>query len=164
MKPPSPGRGVGLSVTAHNMAEANLLALYERLGTWRAVGSSLGVSGGMAYRVAMQGYEPKAPRIRQRLGLPLMAGDALIMGTPVTCRCGRVFVGRWGERRRICPICRPAKATRPSRTLATRRRRGLPNGNQRPQRAAKRVGKDARPIEHHDHPRQDPQSKHLLDE
>jgi hypothetical protein len=91
------------------MAPADLQALYERLGTWRAVAASLGVSAGMAYRVAVHGYEPKDPRIRQRLGLPLMAGDVIVMGSPVTCRCGRTFIGRWGDRRRTCPVCRPPR-------------------------------------------------------
>jgi hypothetical protein len=86
-----------------------LRRLHEELGTWDAVGVSLGISGGMAYRVALQGYEPKDPRIRQSLGLPLMAGDVIVMGKPVTCRCGRVFIGKWGTRRRLCPICRPAR-------------------------------------------------------
>jgi len=35
--------------------------------------------------------------------------DVVIMGKEVTCRCGRVFVGKWGERRKFCGICRPAR-------------------------------------------------------
>jgi len=35
--------------------------------------------------------------------------DVIIMGSPKTCECGRVFVGKWGDRRKLCPVCRPAK-------------------------------------------------------
>jgi len=60
----------------------------------------------MAYRVALQGYEPKDTEIRRRLGLPV---NPLVMGTAVFCaKCGRSFVGKWGNRRKLCPICRPA--------------------------------------------------------
>ena len=94
---------------------AKILLLHGELASWRKVGASLGVSGGMAYRVA-NGYEPKAPSIRTALGLPVLTpvvtsapAGTLIMGEEVTCRCGRVFVGKWGTRRRLCPICRPAR-------------------------------------------------------
>jgi hypothetical protein len=46
-----------------------LVKAYRELGNWRAVGRAFGISGGMAFRVAVQGYEPKEPRIRVRLGL-----------------------------------------------------------------------------------------------
>ena len=93
-----------------------MLALYERLGTWRSVAASLGISGGMAYRVALQGYEPHDPAIRKALGLPILTPvvanvppGTIVMGRPVTCRCGRTFVGKWGERRKLCPVCRPLR-------------------------------------------------------
>ncbi len=40
------------------------------------------------------------------------ANDVIIMGKEVTCRCGRVFVGKWGSRRKLCPVCRPPRKIR----------------------------------------------------
>jgi hypothetical protein len=57
--------------------------LYQKLHNWRAVGAELGITCGMAYRVA-HGYEPKEARIRYRLGLPALAP------APVCRRCGEV--------------------------------------------------------------------------
>jgi hypothetical protein len=51
-----------------------LEAAYERArdeGGWRRVGMEFGVSGGMAFRVARQGYVPRDEDIRRRLGLEL---------------------------------------------------------------------------------------------
>jgi len=39
--------------------------------TWREIGAVYGVTGAMAYRVATQGYEPKDPEIRRKLGFPI---------------------------------------------------------------------------------------------
>jgi hypothetical protein len=61
---------------------------YRRLGKWRLVGAEFGISGGMAYRIGAQGYEPKEPKIRTILGLP-----AMVM-TPVCRHCGEVHVRR----------------------------------------------------------------------
>jgi len=102
------------SLTGRNVLGNALVALHGELGSWRAVGERLGVSGGMAYRVAMRGYEPKAPNIRRSLSLPVLSDllppATIVMGSPVTCRCGRVFVGKWGTRRRMCPVCRPGRS------------------------------------------------------
>ena len=38
--------------------------------SWESVGNALGISGGMAYRIAIQGYEPHDNHIRATLGLP----------------------------------------------------------------------------------------------
>jgi hypothetical protein len=98
-----------VSLTARNVLGNALVALHGELGSWKAVGDKLGVSGGMAYRVAMQGYEPRAPSIRKSLGFPVtdLPQGTIVMGRAVTCRCGRVFVGKWGNRRKLCPVCRP---------------------------------------------------------
>jgi len=48
----------------------------------------LGISGGMAHRIANRGYEPKDVHIRLQLGLPAM-GEA-----PVCERCGVVHVSK----------------------------------------------------------------------
>ena len=61
---------------------------YERLGTWRAVGEVYRISGGMAFRIALQGYEPKDLKIRSRLGLTSMAP------APVCAKCGKVHVSK----------------------------------------------------------------------
>jgi len=56
--------------TACSDIQARLIELHAHLGTWRAVGLELGVSSGMAWRVANEGYEPKNPEIRKKLGFP----------------------------------------------------------------------------------------------
>jgi len=61
---------------------------YRRLGNWRAVGREFGISGGMAFRMAVQKYEPKEAAIRVRLGLPAMAP------APVCMSCGLVHVSK----------------------------------------------------------------------
>ena len=64
-----------VSVRACNAVRGRLLAMYEELqheGGWRAVGEALGVSGGMAYKVAREGYQPRDPEIRAKLGLPAL--------------------------------------------------------------------------------------------
>jgi hypothetical protein len=43
---------------------------YQKGGGWREVGRRYGISGGMAFRIATQGYEPKEAAIRVILGLP----------------------------------------------------------------------------------------------
>lgn len=53
-------------------------------GGWRLVGAEFGISGGMAYRIAVDGYEPKEPHIRLKLGLPALAP------APVCVKCGQV--------------------------------------------------------------------------
>jgi len=57
-------------VTACNAARRRLLRLHDELGSWRKVGAEIGVTGAMAYRVAMQGYQPKDAEIRRKLRLP----------------------------------------------------------------------------------------------
>jgi hypothetical protein len=59
---------------------------YGELGNWRAVGHAFGISGGMAYRIVMNYYEPKEAVIRVQLGLAAMV-------TVAACaRCGQVHV------------------------------------------------------------------------
>jgi hypothetical protein len=62
---------------------------YQRLvhcGGWRAVGREFGISGGMAFRIAEQGYEPKGARNRLILGLPAFAP------APLCATCGVVHL------------------------------------------------------------------------
>ena len=56
--------------------------------TWREVGDQYGISGGMAYRIAVDGYEPKDPHIRFTLCLPAL------IPAPACPRCGIVHVSR----------------------------------------------------------------------
>ena len=63
---------------------------YRRLGNWRAVGREFGISGGMAFRMAMQKYEPKKAAIRVKLGLPaivLASACEVCGGVHVSKRC-----------------------------------------------------------------------------
>jgi len=59
---------------------------YKRLKNWRAVGAEMGITGGMAYRIAVDGHEPKEAKIRLQLGLPAMGA------APVCELCGEVHV------------------------------------------------------------------------
>lgn len=54
-------------LTAVTPISSVLLSAYGHLSTWKAVGAEIGISGGMAYRVAVQGYEPHDPVIRRRI-------------------------------------------------------------------------------------------------
>ncbi len=81
-------------VTQSNTVQTRLLADYARLGTWQAVGRKYGVSRGMAYRVAVQGYEPKRRHIRFALSFPTLHP------APVCPVHGVVHLGR-------CPRPRP---------------------------------------------------------
>jgi hypothetical protein len=67
---------------------------YLKLQNWRDVGAEFGITGGMAWRIARQGYEPKDAGIRIRLGLPARAM------VPVCRRCGIVHVSKRCSRRR----------------------------------------------------------------
>lgn len=59
-----------LLLTPCNAIQTRVLALYDQLRTWDAVGLRLDVSGGMAWKVANEGYEPVDPEIRKKLGFP----------------------------------------------------------------------------------------------
>ncbi len=50
------------------------------------MGAAFGISGGMAYRMVNEGYEPKDPHIRVKLGLPAM------VPAPACPVCGEVHV------------------------------------------------------------------------
>ena len=80
-----------VSVTAYNTIRRRLAREYEHLyqkGGWRAVGAAYGITAGMAWRIARQGYEPKDALIRVKLGLPARAM------APVCRRCGIVHVSK----------------------------------------------------------------------
>ncbi len=65
-------------------------------GGWREVGMANGITGSMAYRIAMEeSYEPHDAVIRQSLGLVVLAP------APVCEHCGKVHVSRRCPSRRI---------------------------------------------------------------
>jgi len=72
-----------------NQVRRDLRSAYKRLkkrGGWRSVGREFGITGGMAFRIAMRRYEPRDPVIRTRLGLPAY------VEVPVCPKCGVVHV------------------------------------------------------------------------
>lgn len=100
------------SVTACNAVSSQLAADYVSLHSWRAVGALYGVSPGMAYRVATQGYEPKDAVIRGRLGLvTLKPGRACP-------HCGQVHVAE------VCTATPPVEAVQAVTVWAQRVRSG----------------------------------------
>lgn len=52
------------------------------------MGREFGISGGMAFRMAVQNYEPKEAKIRVKLGLPTM------VPAPACPICGQVHVSK----------------------------------------------------------------------
>lgn len=58
------------SFTACKAIVTRIQALYDVLHSWIKVANELDVSPAMAWRVAKQGYEPKDPEIRKKLGFP----------------------------------------------------------------------------------------------
>lgn len=65
-------------VTTRNKAITDILALRDHGQTWRKIGECYGITGGMAYRIAMQDYDPVDPEIRQRLGLDAITPPEII--------------------------------------------------------------------------------------
>lgn len=59
---------------------------YRKSHNWRKTAAEFGLSSGMAYRIAKNGYEPKDAHIRHKLGLPAL------MPAPVCHNCGEVHV------------------------------------------------------------------------
>ena len=68
---------------------------YGELQNWRKVGAAMGISEGMAWRLANEeGYEPKDAHIRVHLGLPAL------VPAPACVRCGEVHVTKRCVKRR----------------------------------------------------------------
>jgi len=66
-KSPPRRQTVQIHTKPRNAIRRCLLADYDLLGTWRAVGAKYGISSGMAYQVAIHGYRPATKAIRDRL-------------------------------------------------------------------------------------------------
>jgi hypothetical protein len=75
-------------VTDCNTIRKRLLKDYDTLGTWEKVGQKWGLNRGLAFMIAVKGYEPKNPHLRNQLGLP-----SLILA-PACPKCGVVHVTR----------------------------------------------------------------------
>jgi hypothetical protein len=71
-------------MTTIDMVRREMLAASQDGKTWRAIGDAFGVTGAMAYRIAMDDYEPREAGIRHTLGLPV------ILPTPACPDCGTV--------------------------------------------------------------------------
>lgn len=68
---------------------------YKKAGNWRVVARQFGITPAMAWRIAVDGYEPKEAKIRVKLGLAAMAP------APVCPHCGEVHIKkRCPEKRR----------------------------------------------------------------
>jgi hypothetical protein len=67
------------SVTSRNKLVIELLQLNADGYTWRNIGELYGISCGMAYRIAMDNYDPIDPAIRMVLGLdaPILPAEIL---------------------------------------------------------------------------------------
>jgi len=61
---------------------------HKRLGNWRAVGAVYGVNFATLRDIAEEGYDPKDPGLRWKLGLPA------IIPTLACAKCGKVHVKR----------------------------------------------------------------------
>lgn len=62
-----------------------LVSSHRITGSWEATGAFLGVSGGLAYRIAVDGYEPRSVEARSKLGLPC---DPVALASARLCDCG----------------------------------------------------------------------------
>jgi hypothetical protein len=62
-----------------------LAASHAVTGSWEATGAFLGVSGGLAYRIAVDGYEPRSIEARSRVGLPV---NPVALASAILCGCG----------------------------------------------------------------------------
>lgn len=71
---------ISLGSLSHAMQKAHCRA------SWRQIGAQYGITGGMAYRIAVHGYDPKSPVIRARLGLPSM------VEVSACSKCGGVHI------------------------------------------------------------------------
>jgi hypothetical protein len=107
------------AVTTCNIIQKRLLDDYHRLTCWKAVGLLYGISGGLAYRIAMYKYEPKNPVSRKKLGLPpivavmVMTDEILqdgtqVLGSLVCARCQCPFVPNTATRK-LCYRCSPSR-------------------------------------------------------
>jgi hypothetical protein len=53
-------------VTVRNIVQKRLIWDYRHIHSWGGVGALYGISRALAFQVAMNGYEPKNPILRQK--------------------------------------------------------------------------------------------------
>lgn len=117
-----PETNINIDVTGNSKVQKRLINDYAHLRTWRGVGSLYDVSSGLAYRVAIHGYEPKLASLRKKLGLSVFTKVELVSETEVpdgiqildyrTCiSCNKPFVPNTATRYH-CFTCSPAKKDR----------------------------------------------------
>jgi len=102
-----------MPVNGFTSPAAALMASYHITGSWRVTGRSLDLSGAYARYLALTGREPRAHHLRLNVGLPASVETIPTPGTDVTpgsltltssrpcaCGCGRSFLPRtWNQRR-----------------------------------------------------------------
>ena len=95
-----------VSVTTYNAVRRDLQRSYvshKGVDGWRGVAGDFGISKPMAYRIAVDGYEPKDPHIRAALGLPTF------VPAPACQKCGDVHISK------RCTKAAPKRVTKPRR-------------------------------------------------
>lgn len=87
-------------LTACKALSDAIVASHAITQSWNATGRFLGVSGGLAYRIAVDGYEPRSVEARSRLGLPV---DPVTLAPAIicSCGCGIAFIPRTPNQRRM---------------------------------------------------------------
>ena len=64
-------------ITTRNIIQKRLIWNYRYIHSWSGVGAVYGISGALAFQVAMNGYEPKNLILRQKS----LNGEYLVSGT-----------------------------------------------------------------------------------
>ena len=105
-------------ITPSILRETRLRARLSQSGLGRVLGYTRGYIAGLEnghHRITedlelrLFGLVEDGTTLHKLWGPGSPENDVLIMGKEVTCRCGRVFIGKWGERRKMCPVCRPGR-------------------------------------------------------
>jgi len=76
---------------------SKIVQKFEIKKHWQPTADDFKISRGLAYRIAVEGYEPKDPHIRAALELPVL------VPAPVCPKCGEVHVTK------KCTKNKPAK-------------------------------------------------------
>lgn len=110
------GEEKALKVLRHRVVR--LYRNLRHVGGWRAVGRALGISEGLAWRIAVEGYMPKGAGLRRKLGLPelgsvVVVGEGTVkegaqaLGSVRCVRCGAEFVSNHPLRRKCFRCSKP---------------------------------------------------------
>ena len=84
----------------------NIRNAYEAEKNWRRGAAWFDINPGLAYKIGVQGYDPKNPHLRIKLGLPAL------VPAPVCLDCGDVHITGFCTKdltgigpAPVCPIC-----------------------------------------------------------